>query len=92
MIGIDLRSRTLFVDTSSSSLVTGKKTVKEAPLPERAEQDAADGHLLRILIDNSIVEAIACGTLTMRRTYPSRTDSVYLSYWAEGGNCELDVV
>ena len=91
MIGVDLRSRTLFVDTSSSSLVTGKKTVEEAPLPERAKQNVADGHLLRILVDNSIVEAFACGTQAMRRIYPSRTDSVYFSYWAERGNCELDV-
>ena len=91
VIGVDLRSRTLFVDSSSSSLVTGKKTVEEAPLPERAKQNVADGHLLRILVDNSIVEAFACGTQAMRRIYPSRNDSVYFSYWAERGNCELDV-
>ncbi len=91
VIGIDLRSRTLFVDTSSSSLVTGKKTVEEAPLPAGSERNVADGHLLRILVDNSIVEAYACGTQAMRRIYPSRADSVYVSYWAEGGDCELDV-
>ncbi len=91
VIGIDLRSRTLFVDTSSSSMVTGRKTVEGAPLPERAEQNGADWHFLRILVSNSIVEAFACGTQAMRRIYPSRNDSVYVSYWAEGGNCELDV-
>ena len=67
MIGIDLRAHTLFVDTSSSRLVTGRKTVEEAPLPEGMERNVADGHWLRILVDNSIVEAFACGTQAMCR-------------------------
>ena len=46
--------------------------------------------LLRVLADNSIVEAFAGGTQAMRRMYPTRTDSDMISYWAEGGTCELD--
>ena len=38
----------------------------------------------------SIVEACAGGTQAMRRMYPTRTGSDKISYWTEGGTCELD--
>ena len=38
----------------------------------------------------SIVKAFAGGTQAMRRMYPTRTDGGMISYWAEGGTCELD--
>lgn len=90
VIGIDVRERVLFIDTTASSLTLGHRTVEKAPLPTTLDTDHLDSMLLRILVDNSIVEAFALGTQAMRRIYPSRTDSVHVSYWAEGGDCELD--
>ena len=48
------------------------------------------GLFLYLLVVNSIVEAFAGGTQAMLRMYPTRTDSDMISYWAEGGTCELD--
>ena len=92
VVGVDLREQMLFIDTTRSSETIGKRTVEKAPLPDyQAAQLREDGGmLLRVLADNSIVEAFAGGTQAMRRMYPTRTDSDMISYWAEGGTCELD--
>ncbi len=91
VIGIDVQERVLFVDTTKSSLTMGKKLVEKAPIPEGVNLENPDGFLLRVLVDNSIVEAFALGTQAIRRIYPSRADSRRVSYWAAGGDCELDV-
>jgi len=40
----------------------------------------------------SIVEACAGGPRAMRRMYPTQPANGMISYWAEGGTCELDTV
>ena len=91
VIGVDVRERTLFIDTTASSLTTGRKKIEKAPIPPGQDLRNREGLLLRVLVDNSIVEAFGLGTQAMRRIYPSRPDSLHVSYWAEGGDCELDV-
>ncbi len=91
VIGVDVQERVLFVDTTKSSLSLGKKLVERAPIPQSVDLQNLDGFLLRVLVDNSIVEAFALGTQAVRRIYPTRSDSNLVSYWAEGGDCELDV-
>ena len=38
----------------------------------------------------SIVKTFAGDMQAMRRMYPTRTASAMISYWTEGGTCELD--
>ena len=93
VIGVDLREQVLFIDTHALQRNPGSADRGEGPpcpttrLPS-CEEDG--GMLLRVLADNSIVETFAGGTQAMRRMYPTRTDSDMISYWAEGGTCELD--
>ena len=38
----------------------------------------------------TIVKAFAGSMQAVRRMCPTRADSAMISYWAEGGTCELD--
>ena len=48
------------------------------------------GLFLHLLVVNLIAEAFTDGKQAMRRMYPTRTASAMISYWTEGGTCELD--
>ncbi len=50
MIGIDLQAHVLLIHHHRISLVTGRKTIKEAPLSSETERTVVNGYHLHMLL------------------------------------------
>jgi beta-fructofuranosidase len=78
----DAVQKRLKVDTTSSSLTEGPKSVEAGPLELGADEPLR----LRVFVDKSVVEVFANGRqAVMRRVYPSREDSVGVTLFSNGG-------
>jgi beta-fructofuranosidase len=82
LVYYDAREKKLKVDTTQSSLTEGPRSVEAGPL----ELPPGEPLQLRIFVDKSVVEVFANGRqAVMRRIYPSRTDSVGVAVFSQGG-------
>jgi len=82
LVYYDAIEKKLKVDTNKSSLTAGSKSVEAGPFELRADEPLK----LRVFVDKSVVEVFANGRqAVMRRIYPSRTDSVGVRLFANGG-------
>ena len=77
------------VDTHKSGPENSAKAVETAPF------SLAQGERLqlRVFVDKSVLEVFANGRqAVMRRIYPARTDSLGVSFFAEGGAAKVNVL
>ena len=82
LIYYDAVEKKLKVDTTQSSLAEGPKSIEAGPFALQADEPLK----LRVFVDKSVVEVFANGRqAVMRRIYPSRTDSVGLRLFSNGG-------
>ena len=82
LVYYDAFDKKLKVDTTKSSLEEGPKSVEAGPLELKPDEPLE----LRVFVDKSVVEVFANGRqAVMRRIYPSRTDSIGLTLFSNGG-------
>lgn len=82
----DVAEQKLKIDTTKSSLGEGPKQVEAGPLALKPGEPLT----LRVFIDRSVVEAFANDRqAVLRRIYPSRSDSVGISIFANGGTAKV---
>lgn len=82
LVYYDAQEKKIKVDTTKSSLTEGPRGVEAGPL----ELAPGEPLTLRIFVDKSVVEVFANGRqAVMRRVYPSRTDSVGVAAFSQGG-------
>ncbi len=83
LVYYDAAEKKLKVDTTKSSLEDGPKTIEAGPF----ELPAGEPLKLRVFVDKSVVEVFANDgrQAVMRRIYPSRTDSVDVRLFSNGG-------
>jgi sucrose-6-phosphate hydrolase SacC (GH32 family) len=82
VIAYDAVRKRLEVDTSRSSAGEAPRTIESAPFALKPGERLK----LRVFVDKSVVEVFANSRqAVMRRIYPSRTDSVGVSAFAERG-------
>ncbi|MCP5526073.1 MAG: GH32 C-terminal domain-containing protein [Verrucomicrobiales bacterium] len=83
LIYYDASTRKLCIDTRRSSLTEGPKSIEAGPF------SLADNETLRlrVFVDRSVVEVFANDgrQAVMRRVYPSRTDSLGVTLFSDGG-------
>ncbi|MFA7370115.1 MAG: GH32 C-terminal domain-containing protein, partial [Kiritimatiellales bacterium] len=85
----DVTEQMLKIDTTKSGLREGSKKTEAGPFALKS------GELLtlRIFVDRSVVEAFANDRqAVLRRIYPSRTDSIKVSVFANGGTARVKQV
>jgi sucrose-6-phosphate hydrolase SacC (GH32 family) len=83
LVCYDATTQKLTVDTTRSSLHPGPKAVEAGPLVLGRGEPLK----LRVFVDKSVVEVFANGgrQAVMRRTYPSRDDSLGVALFTRGG-------
>ena len=82
LVYYDAVEKKLKVDTNTSSLTEGSKSIEAGPL----ELTSNEPLKLRIFVDKSVVEVFANSRqAVMRRIYPSRADSVGVVLFSRGG-------
>ncbi|RPG46195.1 MAG: glycoside hydrolase family 32 protein [Gammaproteobacteria bacterium TMED134] len=89
VIAYDAALGQLKVDTHKSGPENTAKAVETAPF------SLAQGERLqlRVFVDKSVLEVFANGRqAVMRRIYPARTDSLGVSFFAEGGAAKVNVL
>jgi beta-fructofuranosidase len=86
LVFYDATEKMLKIDPSKSSLGEGPKSVEAGPL----ELKPGEPLKLRVFVDKSVVEVFANDRqAVMRRIYPTRTDSVGVVLFSEGGSSRL---
>ena len=89
LIYYDSEEKKLKIDTTKSSLIDKTKTVEGGPFELNEEELLT----LRIFVDKSIVEVFANDRqAVMRRIYPSRSDSVDVKLFAQGGTSKAQLI
>jgi len=89
LVYYDAIEKKLKVDTTKSSLTEGPKSIEAGPLELKADEPLK----LRVFVDKSVVEVFANGRqAVMRRIYPSRTDSVGVKLFSNGGAAHVTTV
>ncbi|MHB8972371.1 MAG: GH32 C-terminal domain-containing protein [Pirellulaceae bacterium] len=82
LVYYDAVEKKLKVDTNTSSVTEGAKSIEAGPL----ELSSNEPLKLRIFVDKSVVEVFANSRqAVMRRIYPSRADSVGVVLFSRGG-------
>ena len=86
LVFYDAEKKKLTIDTRKSSLKEGPKSVEAGPL----ELQDGEPLKLRVFIDKSIIEVFANNRqAVMRRVYPTRSDSVGVKLFSNGGACRV---
>ena len=82
LVFYDIQRRQLQIDTGSSSLGEGSKSVEGGPL----SLEDGESLKLRVFLDRSVVEVFANDKqAVMRRIYPTRPDATGVSLFSRGG-------
>ena len=82
LVYYDAETKKLSIDTRKSSIGDGPKSIEAGPL----ELKPGEPLKLRVYVDKSVVEVFANGRqAVMRRIYPTRSDSLGVVLYSEGG-------
>ena len=89
LVYYDAVDKKLKIDTHQTSLTEGPKSTEAGPFELKEGEQLS----LRIFIDKSVVEVFANGRqAVMRRIYPSRSDSLGVKVFANGGPANITTV